>query len=505
MEKSWARTLLSGEMPAVLVGVTALIVWWRTGILDSPIFADRAYFTYLSQAILRGEPIYASSFMGYPPLGLMLQALSMWIGEWFNLPTYLAPRFLAVLVGGASAMLLSTVTRRATGNPWAGVVAGIVLASFLPLSDSALITLEPKQLVIFFTLLASAALQTRRWRTASAAAALAASCWQPALLVPVAVAAVLLWNSRQALQVTLGKLCSGTLVGALPVVAYLTLTGQWWDFWQRSVVLPANWHRGSEGPLHWLQVAGAQYRSDVFFFWLAGIGLCWFAIGVLRKGSQGLLDTLHFRMGGLPLLTIAWILFNTLEFQNSPDMLPILPCVAYWVGGLVSHLTSLAVRPVRSQPFQAGVRNTILLTLLLVTAWYGFADGARKELSITLDEQVAAVRDIVESAGSDGTVISFSAEAVYALSERPAPLRFLRLTDAFLPFLHLAGFKDCRELLQHVLTERPAVVVLRVLERPSECEERIPSRLSGAGYSYRILQLGNWRWSVFVDPRQARN
>ena len=67
-------------IPVVAVGLVAFGAWLQTG-LDSPIFGDRAFFTYLSQAILRGEPIYANSFMPYPPLGTMIQAASIAMGQ----------------------------------------------------------------------------------------------------------------------------------------------------------------------------------------------------------------------------------------------------------------------------------------------------------------------------------------------------------------------------------------------------------------------------------------
>ena len=63
-------------LPLVSAGV-ALSVFAGAGIFDEPILADRAYFVYLGQALLRGEPIYAQTFFYYPPLGPLISAMSM--------------------------------------------------------------------------------------------------------------------------------------------------------------------------------------------------------------------------------------------------------------------------------------------------------------------------------------------------------------------------------------------------------------------------------------------
>ena len=52
----------------------------------------KSHFTYMGQAVLRGEPYYQTTFMGYPPVGALLAAASMYLGGWFDLPTYVLAR-----------------------------------------------------------------------------------------------------------------------------------------------------------------------------------------------------------------------------------------------------------------------------------------------------------------------------------------------------------------------------------------------------------------------------
>ena len=148
---------------AAFLTMVTLAAWLSLGFREAPISSDQAYLTYMGQAIFRGEPIYATTFVTYTPFGAMASAASMLVGSWVGLPTYLAPRYLAVALGVGSVLLVNIVTRRATGSPLAGLVAGLVLAGFPRLAASSLSTLQPKHLVIFFALLAAAACQRRRW------------------------------------------------------------------------------------------------------------------------------------------------------------------------------------------------------------------------------------------------------------------------------------------------------------------------------------------------------
>ena len=82
----------------------ALLLILQRGFSEFPIFGDRAYFTYVGQAVLRGEPYYQTTFMGYPPFAAMLSATAMWLGQWFDVPTYLAPRYLSVGVAALTSL-----------------------------------------------------------------------------------------------------------------------------------------------------------------------------------------------------------------------------------------------------------------------------------------------------------------------------------------------------------------------------------------------------------------
>ena len=99
---------------ALALAAFTLAIWLPRGVRDAPIRGDPAYFTYLGQAILRGDPIYTTTFMGYPPLGPLASSGAMALGRVIGLPTYLAPRYAAVALLAVCVLGTATKWRRAS-------------------------------------------------------------------------------------------------------------------------------------------------------------------------------------------------------------------------------------------------------------------------------------------------------------------------------------------------------------------------------------------------------
>ena len=101
---------------AALVFAVSLMALLQYDLLEYPILEDRAYLLYLGQTVLRGDSIYAVSYINYPPTGPLVAALSMRVGGWFGLPTYLAPRFAGVRSTVAMFLCSITVMRATTSQ-----------------------------------------------------------------------------------------------------------------------------------------------------------------------------------------------------------------------------------------------------------------------------------------------------------------------------------------------------------------------------------------------------
>ena len=259
--------LTSPWLHGVCLALLSLAVLLRYGPNEMPFFGDRGYFTYLGQSVLRGQTIYQVSFMGYPPLVPMLTAGAMQLGSWFGVPTYLAPRYLAMGFAVISVALTLVVTRHASGSPWAGWAAAATLAGSSLLGWLGVGALEPKLMVVLFGLVSSVAMQRRSWFGAGLGAGLAGMCWQPAVLVALCSFAVTLSGGRRAPMRAIGAYAAGMALALLPAVLYLSVTDSWWDFFQRSIVIPATLQLpgAASTPMLWVSVLWRDFGSERVF------------------------------------------------------------------------------------------------------------------------------------------------------------------------------------------------------------------------------------------------
>jgi len=494
-----------------LTTLSALLFWWIG--LREPILRDHAWFLYLGQTILRGEPIYANSFFGYPPLGPVATAGAMWLGKAFGAPTYLAPRIAGMAIFHASVILAYFVARRATRSAAAGLATAIVLASFSHFQTYSATDIEPKTLVILFSLAAAAAVQRRAWVFVGVFTGLAGMCWQPAVLVAISTFTVTLWNGRRKLWQSIARYALGIGLGCAPAAAYLTVSRSWLDFWQRGIVIPATTQVAAEtGATWWLLVMRVFFAGEWYFFLLGGAGFALFAIAALASGPGAAWRRfLADRMGGLPLLTPAWIVFNSSEFQGAPDMLPILPAVAFWVGWAFF----LVGRPLAARPRAAAVLASLLIAAFVA---YGFRDAHAYRPAITLDQEIEVVNRILGDVGEDDPIVGFDASEIYVLTERPAPVPFVSLNAVYAQFADLLYPTGCRGLERHLAALQPRVVVINEHPWQSACVKSLRPMLRRRGYvrsevafpfpQHRRLtaehpDVGVIAWGVYTRPEAS--
>ena len=479
------------------LGAIALAVVLRYGLHEYPLQGDRAYFAYLGQAMLRGDPIYPP--FNYQPLATLAAAASMRIGGWFDVPTYLAPRYLGVLVMALSASTLYGVVRRATSSFWPGILAGLVLIGFSPLAAASISGVEPKGLVVLFTLATCAALQRRRWCAAGVATALAATCFLPALLTVLASMTVIWSAGWPAGRLAALRYGVGLLLGALPAAIYLTSADAWGEFWRLAVADMAASRGATAGsqPLRWLEVAARHSRNELVFFAAGALGVLWNGTCALRRGPGRMIRSwTQPCLGGVPALTLLWIGFSIVDFNGAPDLLPLLPLVAFWAAWATQRLVALAVSQGR-RTGDAELPAILVSILLACTAAYGFADALLYRPAMRLPQQEALVRAIVEPAGPSGTVVAFNASEVYALSERPSPVHPRAVYDV--------ARRDCPGLIQDSIAPGPEVVVMlqgrsRRVFHP--CLRRIQFLLLQSGYGLREIEIP-WRDHASFVPAEG--
>jgi len=512
----------SRRMHAIGLVAATILVLFAYDLDETPIFGDRALFVYLGQTVLRGESIYATSLFNYLPLGPIVGAGAMWIGLWLGVPTYVAPRYLAVLVVAASVVLTYATTRRASGRAWAGVLAGLVLCGISILARYTVSGLEPKVLVLFFGLIACYSLQRRRFVRLGLACALGTTCWQP--FAPVAFVYLIqtVRAGRRSLAATVGRFGLGVLLGILPVAVYLTATGGWQACWRITFVMlgKARAAAAAESPTLWLNYL--LRLDEAAFVVSTGLGILWFAARTIRRGApRAVRIWLHPRLGGVPLATLAWAAWNAYSFDYYPDALPFLWLLGFWTGWLAHAAASwigararVAAGPRLARAFAAAA--------LLLTGAYGLADVPSYSSKTTLTEQIAISRAVLEQAGPGATLACIAAEEFYIFDELRSPYPFLRLKvgsqELSDELIRLAtGLDGCAGIVERTRELEPVVFVISQVDRGKhECVNRIADMLREHGYRpWRVTFEEPWltafheRWArrlvsaffVYLPPR----
>lgn len=487
------RQLRASEVPYFAAVMIITLAVWQRNLADAPVMNDDAYFTYLAQAIVRGESIYEISFMGYPPVGLLISAASMALGDVIGVPTYLAPRYPAVLVGAICAGLVFLLLRRATGSAWAGVVGGVILAGLGSLETAATATLTPKLMVVFFTLLTSVALQARRFGWAGFFSTLAATCWQPAIVVSAAAGLIAWVTASETRTRRLGKLGLGAVCGLVPTVAYLSLTNSWHAFWLRAVVNTATveFPHVAIDPLGWIKVLWVSEPDTGLFLLAAGVGIAWFSYGQFKRNAvRGPTLSKTNGLGGIPLLTGMFCAISSLHFQGLSDIAPITPFLAFWAAW-AAH--AMLVTFARGSRFVTAVQTAVLVALI------GFAVVDRPSPVISLTGQRVLVSRILALAGPDDSISSFNFEEAYIFSERVSPHRYLRLNPAFVSALGLVGIDGCAGVKHDVEQRGSTMLIVRQFgpvapgTRSVSCVSRLSEQLSRRGFGVRKFRYLHWK------------
>ena len=137
---------------------------------------------------------------------------------------------------------------------------------------------------------------------------------------------------------------------------------------------------------------------------------------------------------------------------------------------------------------------------------------------LTLAQEEAIVRAILERAGVEGTVICFEASEVYVLAERQSANPFLRLGKHLIPFVGLVDPNGCRGVMRRTIERRPEVVVVGGIQGQSQCVRSIEAKLRRLGYQSTMTTLRSSKhdsfnpddntvkrrvWRVYERPRES--
>ena len=475
---------------------------------QQPILGDPAYLIYMAQHVYRGELLYETTTLGYPPFGILLSAFVMNLGQWIGVPSYLAPRCLSIPLALLSSLLLYQIGRRATCNAWVGVIASLALLNFDMFMTRSAANLEPKILVQFFTLIAINAIQTRVWWLVGMASTFAFTCWQPAAIVALCTSFVALRQARRDGRRVVFSYFGGVFLALLPTIIYLSWTGQWAQFAHQTIALKMRSHSHvfSQDPLRILNPIFAVASEERLFVLVAVIGVCSYLHRNYRNLGSSIVSTWsHPRSGGLVLLTLTWVTYDLLagstafEYHGRHDTLPFFYLIAYWEAWAyyrISVWTKGILKNRRSNHWRAQIAGVMMLGFMLLTAGRAATDAFQYEVDYTLSEEELLVRSALSGNVDETSFLSINAEEFYVLTETASSWRYLRLTPYFVDMLKLNEPRGCDVLLEDLDAENYQRIIIKPYKQKTDCLEWITKQLQSS-YQQKTLQTSSRNYIVY--------
>ena len=435
----------------ILIFFFALLLILLTSPFEIPLWQDRAYLLYMSQVIYRGENIYEVTTFGYTPLAQLIAGSIMRIVELFTVTvdTILISRILGILLYAACCSAFLALARNIFKNIQVSFIISIFFTGISFLQYISATNLEPKILAMFFEIMAIIGIMKSRYLFAGVFFALAAMCWQPMVINCFAVTGFILLNQQiiscKAIQFI--KLLSGVLIGTLPIVFYIILTGQLQDFWFQAVMRKIG-QEGSElfdDPLRWLFISiYPTYINEAFIFVLSSMGFLIISykstINMLKGKWASIKDPVKLFF----ILTVFWSLFNTLEFQGPLDLLPMIPILLIWAGYFISYLTAR---------FPSINSKWMLIPAIL----YALLNTFSYQYSGTYSEQKEFINQI---APDDQKILPFSFEEYAVIKEIPLPsrlMRFEKYEDFIIDRIYERG---CLDVIDQLRENKDLVAIL---------------------------------------------
>lgn len=310
---------------------------------------DRAMFAYFSQAVARGEPLYRTTMFAYPPLGPMIGAVGVRAAEAVGAAGYFGPRVLGLVVLAATVIATAALVQGVVGSAAWGLFAGLAVLTDERVVQFATTGLEPKALVALLAVLALLCVQRGRWAWAGTCAGLAASCWLQASLVGASLAAYALARPDRARR--LPALVGGGVLGGVPALAFLAVTGQLGALIERVQQRVVVGGAIDQPALQWFRVLRGLARDRIVpveLLALALLGLVlWSARRVLRTRPDWLESP---ALAALAVTTVVFLAYfacaglRGIEGLTPADVGPVYPLLMIWAAVAAAALCGYAGR-----------------------------------------------------------------------------------------------------------------------------------------------------------------
>ena len=414
-------------MALVFIAGLGMMVAYQA--MEQPLIGDRNYLMYISQAMMRNEPIYRTTDIGYPPLAALIDAVAAAPGRWLGLPGYLAVRLVSIPAFVLLGVLLYQVTTDVTGQRRVGLWAGLLYFSIKPMLVIGSVHLEPKLLVQFCALVLVFALHRRRWLLAGIAVGAATTSWFQGAAMGLAPLVIGLYTWRRTGWQGCWRFILGLILGVLPAALYLTITGQWLDyltlgFYLKFLAVPDIASATSASGIVTMIVDNMD-RSTLILIPLSLLGITDYVYRSRWRSDDSTSQwaVLLPESGGVLWLTVACLLYSAiaevfkLELVGKADLLAYHYLLAFWSAlglwagwQLLSHFVSSPVVHRIAPNLITG-----MIVLLLV------AQASIHRMGDTLTAQRQWVLNLLPMDIGSGDWIAINAVEFYVFTEQPSP------------------------------------------------------------------------------------
>lgn len=402
-----------------ILSILAIVCLMLLDPYEMPIWRDRAYLMYMSQVVSRGQDLYESTTFGYTPLAPLVAGhftkMLIWIGCPYTSVQII--RTLGMLLYVVTVMAFYSFARRFFRKSNQAFLATVIFLCFTGLQVLSVTNFEPKMLGMLFELLLISSLSNRRWFESGLFLSLSAMCWQPYAINGLLLFITLIM-AKENLYKNMLLASVGSLLGIFPCVAYLFITNDWNFFWDQAIVRKVQLEGGSlfEYAFIWpFKGFASMFFSELLYLgmFVGGVILILNHLMKLRSIDSVSIklnineSTMYNLIAGL----LLWSVWNSMEFQGFPDMIPIIPFLIILASIFLSYLIGI-IR----------VRFWRYAVLGMVT-FYGVSDLLTFECNFKYSDQQSWVSELFRKHG-ELFVINF--EEAYVLTERPMPMKFMR-------------------------------------------------------------------------------
>ncbi len=446
---------------AILVGL--LYDPWRNPILD-----DLAIFAYRARMAAEGIPPHAGLYDAKSSLGILLGGAAIAAGNLVGMPPLLALRSCMLVVYGLSVVATFGMAYQYTSSRTAAIIAAIFMLSFEALARYAATSVEPKEVMIVLGLASLYAASERRWFWAGLGAAGAGLAWQVgfgfALVAAVLVLAQGTPRGRGILQ-----LVGGVLLALALYSAYFVAYGAWYDMVLQSVIAPFIRAGGKFDLLPNFTFLAerfyAGYRGQVVVAVLALFGwlLQWRRALTARRHAVYLFLT-GPRTAGTLLAFHGLLLYTLIDFQNYPDLIPLLPFVALFAAYPLAVVWLKVLRQLRWTPRtrRRAAAAAVLVLFVLVNLNVLLRPPLRVPVRLTWQLQAEAAAELQDRLGDAPVFFLGRDELLFFMDRRPLTrYTFLvKNTDLFIDLVEPGGFKGW--LAQVAATQPASIATKRV-------------------------------------------